>query len=200
MSRWRAAALVALITLAGCAVQPPGPEEAVESLSVDAWQAPARPAAWTLSGRVSLQIDDDAGTATVRWRESRDGYRLDLRGALGAGRIRLIREDQAVTLMTADGERHVADNAAELVRAFTGYALPVGFLRWWVTGQPVPWLGGEVDLDAEGRAVALRQGEWRVRYADATRRDGYLLPGRVEVRRGDGVRVRLIIREWQLDE
>lgn len=200
MIRRCVAVMAGLVILAGCAVQPPGPEEAVKSLSVEAWQAPPRPDAWTLTGRVSLQIDDEAGTASVRWQTSAAGYRLDLRGALGAGRIRLISEGQGVTLVTADGERHVAGNAAELVRAFTGYALPVGFLRWWVTGQPVPWLGGEVDLDAEGRPVALRQGDWRVRYADATQRDGYLLPGRVEVRRGDGVRVRLIIREWRLGE
>ena len=196
---WRLLVLgFGVLGLVGCAVQPPASAPAAETLSIEAWQPPASPEAWTLSGRASLQFEDEVGTASLRWQESADGYQLDLRGALGSGRLRLVGSAGMVTLTTADGEQHTAANPAELVRAVTGYALPVGLLRWWVLGQPVPWMDGEVSLDAQGRAIALNQGGWRVRYARHARYDGYRLPARVEVRH-EAIQMRLVIRDWQVE-
>jgi len=183
--------------LTACAVQPPESDPTAESLSVAAWEPPEAPGAWTLSGRASLAFKDEAGTASLRWQESTEGYQLDLRGALGSGRLRLVGQADTVTLTTADGDQHTASSPTELVRAVTGYNLPVGLLRWWVLGQPVPWMDGEVSLNAQGRAVALDQGGWRVRYAQYTRQAGYWLPARVEVRR-EAIQMRLVIRDWQV--
>lgn len=187
-----------VLWLAACAVQPPESNPTAESLSVAAWEPPEAPGAWTLSGRASLAFDDEAGTASLRWQESTEGYQLDLRGALGSGRLRLVGQADTVTLTTADGEQYTASSPTELVRAVTGYNLPVGLLRWWVRGQPVPWMDGEVSLDAQGRAVALDQGGWRVRYARYARQAGYWLPARVEVRH-EAIQMRLVIRDWQVE-
>ncbi len=193
----RAALLMAvmLLGLAGCAVQPPAPDAVGDWQAINAWQAPAAPAHWRLEGRVSLRIDNRAATAGIRWRETGSGYRIDLRGALGAGRLRVLGTGAGVTLITADGKRHEADSPAELVRAVTGYELPVAFLRWWVVGQPVPWLPGRVRADNAGRASQLEQAGWQIRYGDGVVADGYPLPGRIEVRR-DGVAVRVAVRDW----
>ena len=189
------AAMLLALALGGCAVRPPASEVASGWQPMGAWTVPVAPPRWQANGRVSLRLDDRAATASIRWHEADGQYRIELRGALGAGRLRVAGGPEGVTLTLADGEQHSADNPAELVRAVTGYELPVGFLRWWITGQPVPWLDGEVRLDRAGRAVALRQGGWQVSLGERRMAAGYALPGRVEVSR-DGVQVRLAIRDW----
>jgi len=156
--RMMALVLVSLITLSACAVRPPAPHVTGEWQALEAWQAPPAPTAWQLDGRVSMTAADQSATVSIRWRETADGYQIDLRGALGAGRVRVTGEEGQAILATADGQRHSAGSPAELMQAVTGYDLPVEFLRWWVVGQPVPWLDGRVRVDEAGRALAMQQG------------------------------------------
>lgn len=185
------------IGVAGCAVQPPSAPSIDKSIALSNWSVASFPAQWQITGRTALRIDDQAVTASLRWQTKAMQYQIDLRGALGAGSLRLVGDASSATLTTAEGEQFSATNAQELVRATTGYALPVELLRWWVTGRPAPWLAGRVVLDSEQRAQVIRQGGWEVSYDRYEMRAGYALPGRVSVRR-EGVEVRLSIRSWQL--
>ena len=162
------------------------------------WSVASFPSHWQLTGRAALRMDDQAVSASLRWQTQASQYQIDLRGALGAGSLRLVGQTDEATLTTGEGEQFTATNAQELVRATTGYELPVGLLRWWVTGRPAPWLGGRVVLDTEQRAQVIRQGGWEITYDRYQMRAGYALPGRVSVQRED-VEVRLVIRQWQLD-
>lgn len=189
--------LVLAMTLGACAVVAPEPEADGEILSVAEWMPPAGPTSWRLQGRTALRVADDAATASLFWRESADGYRIDLRGAFGAGSVRVESAEGAVVLRTADGSRYQAGSARELVRAVTGYDLPVEYLRWWVRGQPVPWLGGEVRVDERGLPQRLEQDGWVVRYEGFSETGGHRLPQRLGVTRGR-VDVRLVVRSWEV--
>ncbi len=190
---------VLAVGLSACAIQPPAPVFDTEPQSIAEWNLPEAPERWRLTGRLSLRLVDAGASASVDWEQMHEAYTIDLRGALGAGSLRIQGGANGVTLQSADGERYQADSPSELVRAFTGYSLPVRFLRWWVLGQPVPWLNGHVALDAQGRAQVLWQDGWQVRmdrYQLLTPR--YALPERISIERGD-VRVRLLVRDWQID-
>lgn len=200
MNRWRrfaglAAALTLGVLLAGCAVRPPAPEVSDDSVRLADWAPPAAPDAWQLNGRTSLQLGEQGATAALTWRQDQAAYRIDLRGALGAGSLRITGDADGVTVRTADGGRYRAESPRELVRAVTGYDLPVGFLRYWVTGQPVPWLEGRVTLDPAGRPSVIRQGGWRVSYEAFESVGGFSLPGRVAVTRAE-TSVRMVVRHW----
>lgn len=190
-------ALMLMLTLGACAVVPPEPKVDGETLAIDEWTPPAGPTTWRLQGRTALRVADDAATASLFWRESVDGYRIDLRGAFGAGAVRVEGSEGAVTLRTADGSRYEAGSARELVRAVTGYDLPVEYLRWWVLAQPVPWLGGEVRVDERGLPQRLEQDGWVVRYEGFGETGGHRLPERLGVTRGS-VEVRLMVRSWEV--
>lgn len=196
----RAAALMLLCGLVtACAVRPPQPTATDNSVAVETWTPSPVPAAWRLSGRTSLRLEDEGVTATVVWDQSGSEYRIDLRGAFGAGSLRIVGDDDVVRLTTADGERYTADSPRELVRAVTGYDLPVSFLRYWVTGRPVPWLDGRVTPDSAGLPSVIRQSGWRVTY-EAFRSVGrYRLPDRVAVAR-EGMSVRIAIGDWESRE
>ena len=195
--QWWTIPALALLLAAGCAVRPPAAPEAGRIVAVEAWDAPSAPDAWAFSGRTSLRLGGEGATASVSWAQAESGYRIDLRGALGAGSLRLIGDEAGVRLTTADGARYQADNPRELVRAITGYDLPVGFLRHWVTANPVPWLGGRVTLDADGRPRQLQQNGWRVTFDGFSSVADHRLPGRIAVEHDD-MAVRLVIGEWRL--
>ena len=186
-----------LMVLAGCAVRAPVSPTAVEKMPIAQWSIPAFPERWQLNGRAALQLKEQALSASVQWRERPAHYRIDLRGGLGAGNIRVVGDDTQVVLTRADGERLTASNPEELIRATTGYELPISLLRWWVTGRPAPWLEGEVVVDADGRAQWLEQAGWQVVFDRYTAQSGYALPGRLALSRHH-VEVRFAIQSWQL--
>ncbi|WP_440996223.1 lipoprotein insertase outer membrane protein LolB [Arhodomonas sp. SL1] len=189
--------LAALVT--GCGVAPPEPAGEQSILGVDDWEAPDVPAAWGLSGRAALRAGDEAATVSVSWRSDGERYRLTLNGPLGSGSVRLQGWDGRVILRTGDGRRSEADSARVLLWRETGYDLPVAYLRWWVRALPAPGLGGEVALDANDRPVRLHQGDWTIIYDDYRRLEGHSLPGRLSVE-GEGVGLRLAVRQWRLGE
>ena len=195
--RWHAlAALLACLLVTACAVRPPQPDSTDDSIALAAWEPSPVPATWRLNGRTSLRLDDEGATATVSWDQSGAAYRIDLRGALGAGSLRISGDGDEVRLTTADGERYKAENPRELVQAVTGYDLPVSFLRYWVTGRPVPWLDGRVTPDPAGRPSVILQDGWRVTYEGFRAVGDYHLPERIAVVRGD-LSVRIAIGRWE---
>lgn len=193
----RAFTAVALIAaLAGCAVAPPTPDDGRVTLPVADWQPPAAPEAWRLTGRAALHAGDDGGTVSVFWESGAKRYRLTLNGPIGAGAVRLEGGGDGATLRTSDGRVRRAGSARALLRAETGYDLPVSRLRWWVRARAVPGLGGRVRLGGDGRPVGLVQDGWHVTYDEFRRVDGYWLPHRLSVERGE-VSVRLAVRQWR---
>lgn len=185
------------VLVTACAVRPPEPSGREGEIALEQWTPPTPPGNWRLSGRASLQLDGQGATASLGWRQAAAGYRIDLRGAFGAGSLRITGGDDGVQLRTADGGRYTADSPRELVRAVTGYDLPVSFLRHWVTGHPVPWLGGRVRLDAAGHPTMIRQGDWRIAYEGFRSVAGHDLPERLAVERGT-TSVRIAIRDWRI--
>ncbi len=189
--------VVGMVLMAGCAVRPPEAPQTMNTVAIADWAVPAAPESWRLNGRASLQWRDEGATAGIVWEQSGQRYRIDLRGALGAGSLRLIGRPEGVELSTAAGDRYLADNARELVRATTGYDLPIEFLRWWVTGRAVPWLEGQVIIDDQSRAREIIQDGWRVALSDYQAVDGDWLPHRLSID-GNQASVRLQVRRWQV--
>lgn len=194
--RWVGIALLALV-LAGCSVSPPQPETEGGRLAVADWEPADAPADWRLRGRAAIRVPDESGTVSVDWRQNGEQYRLDMRGALGAGAMRLEGRPGRVVLRRGNGDRLVADNAQQLLSQTTGFDLPVERLVWWLRGQPVPELGGTVALDGQGRPAELEQDGWLVTYDQWQSAGRYQLPGRLSVKRED-VRVRLAVTEWDV--
>lgn len=193
-SRWL---LWLLLTgsLAGCALRPVAPSTDLREVPVQQWAAISAPESWQLRGRAALAIGEEGGAANIIWRESATAYRIDLRGTLGAGSLRLQGDAAGVVLTTASGERYTAEDARALLTQVSGYDLPLEYLRHWLLGQPVPELSGSVFVDQQGRIRQIEQAGWDVLLTDYQTQASFSLPGQVTAT-GRGVRLNFLIRDW----
>ena len=159
--------VLAFVLLTGCAVAPTTSPEATK-----AWTA--RQSAlqnltqWNAAGRIGVVNGPDGWHAGFQWAQQDSGYRIDLIGPLGQGRIRVEGNEQAVRIQTADGQTQTAPDPDALLEQAVGARLPVTGLRYWIRGLPEPGPSPTLQTDAEGRLTRLEQNGWIIEYvADA---------------------------------
>ena len=148
--RSRGACVVLTCTLfAGCASQPPSVEEplpeAPASLSEsERWNLHrdriSALAAWEARGKVGFTLPDEAGSASLRWRQRDEGSDLRLSGPLGASPVSL-RSDGALIHLRRDGiERSYPADAAPWLGDGRLLPIPVHSIQHWLRGIPNPQL------------------------------------------------------------
>lgn len=164
--------------------------------------APADAQSWRFQGRAALVSGKQSGNARVEWLHApasdvvvlsapvtRQSWRLDV----GRG--------GAVLRGMADGPRHGAD-AASLLRAATGWEIPVELMRDWVRGRPAPvdvakvsvWRFNEVAGAPLAGLAGFDQAGWRI---DILARDGEGRPTRFNAEAVQAEhRVRVVIDQW----
>ncbi|ROR34804.1 lipoprotein insertase outer membrane protein LolB [Inmirania thermothiophila] len=193
------AAAAALLLLAACQSLPPVPEAARER----AWRGhAARLAAleaWTLVGRMTAQADGRSLSASLRWHHGVGGDAIVLTAPLGGGALRIELDAAGVRLVASDGGERRAADAAALLAAELGVAVPVEALRYWVVGLPQPGAAARRELDREGRLRRLRQGGWEVEYRGYEAAGPWILP-RVLFARGGEAEVRIAVERWRPGE
>jgi len=136
------AALVALV-LAGCAVPPRAPEGGAlpDAAALDQWNA---------VGRLAIAAGNDGGSGSFEWAQDGATSRLDLRGPLGAGAVRLVVTPDTLSLADGSGRVLDADVARADLQARLGADLPWGHFRYWMLGVPAP--GVEATVLDQGAA------------------------------------------------
>ena len=88
---------------------------------------------------------------------------------------------------------------SRLLYQAAGWRFPVSELVFWIRGLPAPSL--HVDrllLDGENRVSELNQGGWSIRYKRYAGVGDISMPARLDLE-NEEVRVRLSVREWNLD-
>lgn len=200
-------ALLLAVALAGCssaAVRP-----AVQDAEA-AWVARqyvlAPISAWEIKGRLSLRAADDGWHANLRWVRDREHHEIDLSGPVGQGHIKLSQDASGARLRDSNHKTHYARNAQELLRAFTGWQVPLEGLNFWILGIPVPDIPLQRALDGQGRLETLSQLGWDVRFLKYTHEGNNDLPGKLFIKRrldepgsaAKTLEVRLVIDRWML--
>lgn len=148
-------------------------------------------------GQLAIADRDEGFSASFDWRQQGEHYDIDVWGPLGQGRIHISGDDAALTV--ADGRGRVvaaAANETQLNEQF-GWALPLGALRYWLTGRCDPAVPcGERSWDAEDRLASIVQHGWQVRLADWRQAAPGLMPGRLVATQAQR-RIKVAIREWR---
>jgi outer membrane lipoprotein LolB len=180
-------ALLALV-LAGCAATPRVPEGG-------AAPDPGVFRQWTASGRMAIATGNDGGSGAFDWAQDDATTRLDLRGPLGAGSVRLVVTPESVSLADGTGRVLDAEAAKAGLQARLGADLPWGHLRYWMLGLAAPGDGAAVQEFGAAPWRVIEQSGWRLTYESFAEVQGVSLPTRFAAQQG-AVRVRVIVDRW----
>lgn len=152
---------------------------------------------WQALGRIAMQTDDDAWSASIDWRQNEERYIIQLSGSFG-GHVMTIKGGPGyVVMLTSDGEKFIETDAGRLIERHTGWQMPIDGLRYWVLGLVDPDRPAQQVFDKQGRLSRLSQSGWVVQYKS------YQLQGQVEMPRkiqldNSHFRVKLVFRNWKL--
>ena len=187
MNRWWWVVLAAAM-LTGCAGPLRAPEGGVRA-------DPAALTQWSASGRMAIAANGEGGSGSFDWVQDGGTTRLDLRGPLGAGAVRLILTPHSLSL--SDGSGRVLDAAAAEadLRARLGADLPWQQMRYWLLGLPAPGEPASVQDASAAPWRVIEQGGWRLTYDSFADAQGYSLPQRFTAER-PSVRVRVVVDRW----
>lgn len=155
---------------------------------------------FVISGRLSIRTATDGFSSSFRWQHVPPGFDIELWGAMGQGRSRLVGGADAVTVYAANGDVYHEPDLEAATQRWLGVAVPVPALTHWVLGVAAPSLPIDAETrDAGGDLVALSQAAWTLEFSSYRNGSGRRLPGRIVARSTD-VRVVLLPREWQFGD
>lgn len=190
----RRAALPLLVTLAGCATPPAGPDFSAGWPRHQALLQELRE--WRVSGRIAIRHEQEGWNATLHWRQKGEEYVMRLSAPLGRGTVELSGSEAGVSMRTADNRLLHADTPELLMQDNLGWHVPLRGLSFWVRGLPEPGSQPEdMSFDASGRIQDLRQNGWHVSYERYLSEGSYELPGKMTLENRE-LRVRLVINDW----
>lgn len=194
------AALLTLL-LAACAGAPlrtgPAVSEAVAEAAQQARESALRAdPSWSLGGRIAVSNGRDGGSGRLEWQQDGARFNVALSAPVTRQSWRLSGDASQARLEGLEGGPRVGPDASGLLRAATGWDIPVVALADWVRGARADALGpAAIHYDAAGRPARIEQGGWTIDYTWPGADAEPLRPARIEARRGEA-RVRLVVDEW----
>ena len=152
---------------------------------------------YTLVGRLSVHNMQQRFSATINWRHHANEDQIHFFSPLGQTIARIEQGVTGVRLVTAEPAFYQAENVEQLTQEVLGWMLPLSGLHFWVRGMHFPLTIEELDLDRNGRIVAIRQDGWEIQYsAFFPMKVGMLeLPKSLELGRHN-LKIKLMIDRW----
>ena len=182
-----------VLILAGC-VTNRGPE--IGGAAPD----PQRLTTWTAKGRIGITAHGEGGSGGFTWQQASSRTDLALRGPLGAGGLDLMTDGERLELRDASGRTLDGDAARTALERQLGGPLPLAQLRYWMLGVPAPvvdGLGSSPVQMATGPVPGFVQDGWTVTLDESRVVGAWRLPVKLTATT-PGVRIKLIVDDWQL--
>lgn len=154
--------------------------------------------AWTVNGAIGIQQKNQANSASLYWQQSnQNNYVLNLQGPLGAGAMKITGTKQQVTMLTGKNKTYTAPNAETLLKAQTGWYLPVSSLYYWAKGLPVPGIPATKKYDQYHHLSQLTQQGWQISYLRYTAVGTIDLPSKIILKKAPFT-IKLIFSQWKI--
>lgn len=206
----RTALIGMLLILGACTTQPeqiPPPVPPAVPARSDAERWEQRRATlmalqqWRVRGKVGYRLPDDAGSASLDWRQSGEQSDLRLAGPLGTGTTQ-IRNEGALLRVQRDGiARLYPADAAPWLPGGTLLPVPIDSIRHWLKGLPDPAQPVDDLVFENALASTISQAGWTIRYEDYRDTQGLSLPARMTLEASDAdLRLTVILREWEITD
>ena len=149
-------------------------------------------------GRVLVKGGDKGFSGGIRWSHDNTVDNIHLLSPFGQV-VAEIKSSEGVALLTTSEQRiYRATNVENLIKKVLGWRLPILGLQYWVRGVNAPKTESEIDRDADGRIIGIRQDGWMIIYTSyfpskliKTERP------RVLVLERSNLKIKLVIDNWE---
>ena len=152
-----------------------------------------------LKGRVSAKGGNKGFAGGVRWSHTGTDDNIHLLSPFGQIVAEIESSKDIVLLTTSEQKIYRATNVENLTKQVLGWRLPILGLQYWVRGVNSPKTKSEVDRDADGRIIGIRQDGWAITYTDyfpsqliQTERPRVLVLNRSDLK------IKLVIDNWEV--
>lgn len=126
--------MLLLLVIQGCAIQPQGPETAVNLPSqLEALKSVTQ---WKVKGKMAVRSGTDATSASLNWKTDGSDFTFRLTNLLGVTLADMQVADGHSTL-TAGDDTLEDDDPSRLIYRATGWQMPVQELTVWIKGLPL---------------------------------------------------------------
>ena len=144
---------------------------------------------FSLSGRISVRVNDKIDSGQIRWTRGVEEERIGLYSPLGSQIAELVSDKKAGVVMLRQGTETVTSaSVGELTQSLLGVRLELDRMAAWVQGVGL--------IENQATDVMLVNGEaWRVTAERYQTSGNFRFASRLSATRGDTA-VRLVIDEW----
>jgi outer membrane lipoprotein LolB len=208
---WWGLILCAPPFLAGCTTltAPNQKNAAVRTIIIEPVDDPAetKSADFNLVGRVSVKGGKESFSGGVQWHHTKSDDEILLLSPLGQTVAQIQRNSAGVYLTTSEQESYYAADVESLTEQVLGWRLPLMGLQYWVQSVNSPATISAIDLDMDGRMVAIRQDGWQIDYSNyfsplsmQNTQATQAQPARRKILllKRSGLQIKLVIDDWNL--
>ncbi len=126
------------------------------------------PNKFNLTGRISIQDEQQRISGGIRWQHSETDDEVLLLSPLGQVMAQILRDHDGVRLTTSEQQVFYATDVESLTEEILGWRIPLAGLQYWAQGTHSPLTIAMKDLDENDRVVAIRQDGWIISYLSYT--------------------------------
>jgi len=147
---------------------------------------------FSMTGRISVRVDDRLDSAKIIWERTQDGERLKFFSPFGSQLVEVASDKDGGTTMTQGNVTVAADSIAQLTKSLLGVSLVTDEIARWVQGDGLTENKSFDFASADGTV-------WSVtaeKFERASAVSNYRFVSRLNATKG-GTRVRLVVDEWK---
>jgi outer membrane lipoprotein LolB len=153
---------------------------------------------WTANGKMAVRMENASESASLIWQQDNQNTYVQLSGPLGIGATIIHSDGQTLEIHQGDEHRTIDISNPDAIVFNTGWDLPLQALSYWLKGVPAPASKVQrLELDPQTELlISLWQDDWEVNYQRYEQFQGFTLPTRLQIQRGE-TRAKIIILDWQ---
>ncbi len=147
---------------------------------------------FSMTGRISVRVDDRLDSAKIVWERTQDGERLKFFTPFGSQLAEVASDKDGATTMTQGNVTVAADSISELTKSLLGVSLVTDEIARWVQGDGLTENKSFDFASADGTVWSVTAEKFEL--ASSASRHRFV--SRLSATKG-GTRVRLVVDEWK---
>lgn len=164
-------------------------------------------AKYKLNGNLGYISKQNRSSLNFNWQQENNNYNLRLNNFLGSRIITLNSTPNLATMIDSNNQKYYANDAEQLVKDLTGFALPLDKMTLWIKG--FPYKAQQINYNQYNLVsnfLYLEENQtWNISYFNYQKHNGIYLPKKIIIQRLsknklDNVKLKLSISNWFFEQ